>query len=390
MAHNRQLARGGADVVYEREVEHLVARGHQVERFEVTNHDLEAVGRAGAGMRAVWNAAAVRDLTVLFRRFAPDVLHVHTPFPLMSPAVFRVARRLGVATVTTVHGYRYSCPAGTLLRDGRPCRSCVGRRIKLPAVIHGCYHDSRVASAAVGGGLSFHHLIGTLPGAIDRYLALTAFGRDQLIADGVPASKVVVRPNFVLDPGPPRIRRDGHLLFAGRLTEEKGVATLVEAWRGYSGSMRLVVVGDGPLRPLVDALARRDPRVTVTGWLTPGEVLGWVALAEALVFPSEWPEALPLVVLEAFAAGTPVVASDLDNVGELVEPGSSGWRFRAGDPGDLTRVLGLVEGAHRGPLRAGSRACFEARYHPDPVMDQLESIYAEVVARTRVGPVVRP
>jgi glycosyltransferase involved in cell wall biosynthesis len=305
----------------------------------------------------------------------------------MSPAVFRTAHRAGAATVATTHGYRYSCPLGTLRRDGHPCHECVGHRLKVAAVRHRCYKDRLAASLAVASGLSLHHLIGTFSGCVDRFVALTPFLRDVLVDDGIPAARIAVKPNFVADPGPPRAERGGYVLFAGRLTEEKGVRTLVDGWGRYAGPLRLKVAGDGPLRSLVDELAGRDPRVDAPGWQPAEAMVDLLGDAEALVFPSEWYEAMPLTVLQALAAGTPVVVSDLPNVGDLVEEDRTGTRFATGDPGALAAALVRVERGEAVPWRSRARARFESTYREGPVMDALERIYGEAVQARRGGAV---
>jgi len=380
--HNRQLARGGADQVIDAEVAALVARGHTVSALWADNHEIESTGRLRAGVHAVWNLPLCRDLQRRIEGDRPDVVHVHTPFPVMSPAVFRTAHAAGIPTVTTVHGYRYSCPVGTLRRAGVPCHDCVGRQVKYPAVVNRCYKGGVAASVAVSSGLSLHHVLGTFSDCVDRYIALSPFSRRQLIADGIPSRRIVVKPNFVADPGPPHDDRADQVVYAGRLAPEKGIATLVEAWERYAGPLRLLVLGDGDLRPEVEALARRDPRVTVRGWVPPAEVTAAVAQSRALLFPSEWYEAMPLVVLEALAAGTPVVVSDLPNVRDLVQDGESGLHFRTGDPTSLGSALDRLARLDEVRLRRGARTRFELGHREGPVMDALEVVYRSVVAES--------
>jgi glycosyltransferase involved in cell wall biosynthesis len=252
--------------------------------------------------------------------------------------------------------------------------------VKYPAVLHRCYKGGIAASLAVASGLSLHHVVGTFSRCVDRFIALSAFSRQQLIADGIPSERIVVKPNFVADPGPPAVGRAEQVVFVGRLASEKGIATLVAAWEGYTGPLRLVVLGDGDQRALVERLARRDPRVTVRGWVPPDEVATEVGRAAALVFPSEWYEAMPLVVLEALAAGTPVVVSDLPNIRDLVDDGHSGLHFRVGDPADLTRVLERLGTMDLARLQIGARARFEARHREGPAMDCLEAVYRSLAS----------
>ena len=200
-AHNHHAAKGGAMEVLAHERELLLDAGHEVEQYTLPAAEDMRLSGLRAGAKAVWNRDAARDVAALVRSFRADVLHVHTPFPLMSPSVFRAAHAAGVPAVTTLHSYRYSCVVGTCVRDGHICEDCVGKKLKLPGVIHKCYHDSRGASAALTLGLDLHRAAGTFHRAVTRYLTLTEFARKLLIRDGYPVDRILVKPNSVPDPG---------------------------------------------------------------------------------------------------------------------------------------------------------------------------------------------
>ncbi|MCB1006538.1 MAG: glycosyltransferase family 4 protein [Acidimicrobiales bacterium] len=379
--HNRQRARGGADIQLEREADGLAARGHDVDAVIVETTAVEQAGPVRAGVAAFWNRDAVRDVRRAIDGFAPDVVHVHTPFPVMSPAVIRAAAARGVAVVATSQSWRYNCASGVLARDGQVCEECVGRHLKYPAVVHRCYQDRLLPSIAVAGSLSLHHSIGTFAHKVHRLTALTPFMRERIIAEGIAPHRVVVKPNSSPDPGPPLDTRAGTYLFAGRLVDVKGVHTLLDAWRRVPGDLRLVVAGDGPLRPLVDEAAATDPRIDARGWLDGAAVGELLRTSEALVLPSEWYEGLPVVLTEAFAAGTPIIASDVGNFTGLVTPGVDGVHFRVGDPAALADAVGRFDAeADRPAMRAAARATFERSYEAETVLDLLESIYADAIA----------
>jgi glycosyltransferase involved in cell wall biosynthesis len=379
--HNRQLTRGGADIQMEREAEGLRKRGHLVDAVLVDNGQVAEIGRVRAAAKAVWNGQVVGELSARIRSFGPDVVHVHTPFPLMSPAVFVAAHRTGVPVVATSQSHRYNCIKATMLRDGKICEACVGRSVKLPGVRHRCYQDSLPGSAVMTTTMAVHQLGGTFRRCIDRYLALTPFMRERIIAEGIPPSHVVVKPNSAPDPGPPRTEREGYALYAGRFVPEKGIATLLAAWSAFTGPLDLVVVGDGDLRPSVEAAAADDPRITLHGWRDSEGVASLLAGADVLVLPSEWYEGLPVVLAEAFAAGTPVISSDVGNFTDYVEPGVNGTRFSTADPASLRQALDwfVTEADHPG-LRAGARATFDEVFEAERVLDQLESVYRSLVS----------
>ena len=386
--HNEQSAPGGARDVMDHEALLLARAGHEVAQLTLPAAEELHLPAVRAGAKAVWNVEAARETTERIRQFRPDVVHVHTPFPLMSPAVFRAASAEGVPAVTTVHSYRWCCVVGTCFRDGHVCEDCVGSRLKIAGVRHACYHESRAATAALTLGLAVHRAVGTTSHSVSRYLVLTGFMGDLMVRDGYPPELIEVKPNSVADPGTGP-RRDGgarEVFFAGRLVESKGVRTLLTAWeRADTGGLRLVVAGDGELRPLVEAAAARDPSIRFAGWLGEEEVTSRMRAAEAVVVPSLWYEGLPLVILRSLAVGTPVLVSDLENICRDVLVDRAGWSFRTGDADDLARQLAALSAnaGRAAALRPAARASYEARYSPVADLTRLEAIYEEVV-RERV------
>ncbi|QNN54031.1 glycosyltransferase family 4 protein [Nocardioides mesophilus] len=386
LAHSQHSARGGADKVMEQEQELLREAGHEARQYVAADAGSTGQPAWRQAADAVWNNAAYRALRQEIRSFRPDVLHVHTPFPVLSPAAFRAASAEGIPAVTTVHSYRYSCIAGTLRRDGRICEDCVGSQWKTSGLRHGCYHG-RAASAAMTTSLVLHHRSGTFKNDVSRFLTLTEFARAVLVRDGIPADRVVVKPNFVEDPGHPvdYARRDPIALFAGRLVPEKGITTLLEAWRGARGSgARLVIVGDGPLREVVERAAGDDPSIDFRGWQTPEEVGALQARSRLTVVCSEWYEGQPLVLLDALAHGTPLVVSDLDNLSSSVLAAGAGLSFRTGDPGSLGEALSAVLGdpGHAAAMGSRARDLYLRAHTPSAILADLERIYGEVIAES--------
>lgn len=387
--HNHHAALGGAMEVLAHEARLLAAAGHEVEEFTLPAAEDLGLSAVRAGAKAVWNVQASRETARRIRSYRPDVVHVHTPFPLMSPSVFRAARSAGVPAVTTLHSYRWSCVVGTCVRDDRICEDCIGSRLKLPGIRHGCYHDSRAASAALTLGLVLHRAVGTVDG-VTRFLALTDFMRGLMVRDGYPAERIVVKPNSVPDPGVAGRRVGGprEVFFAGRLIDIKGVRTLLEAWRrADTRDLRLVVAGDGDLRPLVEASASVDDTIDYVGWLDEAEVTGRMRDAEVVVVPSQWYEGLPLVILRSLAVGTPLLVSDLENFSQGVVADDTGWTFRTGDAGSLAERLTTLaaDPMLAASLREAARASYEKRYSPEVDLARLEAVYAEVVSEVAAG-----
>ena len=348
----------------------LQEAGHEVHVFETSvTGTLDAL-RAAPG--AIWDAGRAAVIRRLIRRHRPDVVHVHNLFPALSPAVIRAAAGEGVPVVMTLHNFRLMCLPATFLRDGRICEDCAGR-LPWPGVVHGCYRGSRAQSAVLATSLALHRRLGTFE-RVRRFLAVSGFVRDKYIAAGFDPSWIAVKPNFAW-PGPRREGPGGFFLFLGRLSPEKGVATLLRAWREDLG--RLLVVGDGPEAPRLRRLAPSG--VEFVGAVPPEDARRFVADARAVLVPSIWYEAFPRVVVEAYAAGVPVVASRIGALPEVVEDGVTGLLVEPGDPvswaAAIERMLddGLSEHLGEGAYRA-----WATRYTPEANLRRLEQIYAEV------------
>ena len=387
--HNVQAAHGGVDEVIRLERSALSRRGHQVAFVGVeTSEVLRRHGRLGAATRAVTNPDAVRLIGETMADFEPDVVHYHTPFPVMSLAALKVARSRGVASVATCHSFRYSCIAGTLRRQGADCELCVGRRVKTAGVLRRCYHDSFVGSLALTAGLAVHRWGAGWPETVDRFLVMTDFAAHILSQEGVDSGRLVVKANFVEDLGfraTPfgSTGADAHFnfLYAGRLEPEKGIRTLLEAWsaRRVPSGGRLIIAGDGSLRREVSSAAAGDSTVTYRGFLDRERLSAALHEADCVVFPSEWPEAGPtLAMMEAFSVGAPVLAADVANFSDVIDEGVNGWTFGVGDPGHLADQLAAVASQDElslGVVRIGARETYEKHFSEDVVVPKLLAVY---------------
>jgi glycosyltransferase involved in cell wall biosynthesis len=372
-AHNYYLEPGGEDQVFHSEARLLEARGHAVVRHSADNRRTLQMSRLEIAAAAVWNRASGRDLGALVARHRPALVHFHNTFPLLSPACYHAARAGGAAVVQTLHNYRLLCPSALLAHDGGPCESCLGRSLAWPGILRGCYRDSRAATAALATMTAVHRAAGTWTDAVDLYVALTGFARARFVEGGLPAGKIVVKPNFVWpDPGTGP-GTGGYALFAGRLSEEKGLRTLAAAWKRLNGKPPLRAAGDGPLAGALDGI----PGVEPLGRRAREDVLRLMQEASFLVFPSLCYENLPMSILEAFACGLPVIASRLGAMAEVVEDGRTGLLFTPGDVGDLAAKAewAATHPVELGRMRREARAEFEARYTADRNYEALIEVY---------------
>lgn len=259
--HNYYQQSGGEDQVFTAEANLLEAQGHQVLRYTVHNDAVANINPMTLAGVTVWNRAIYRDLRQLLRQEKPQVVHFHNSFPLISPAAYYAARSEGVPVVQTLHNYRLLCPNAVFFRDGQVCEDCLGKFVPWPGVVHACYKESRATTGMVAAMLTVHRVLQTWTETVDLYIALTQFARQKFIQGGLPAEKIVVKPNFVHpDPGPGE-GRGGYALFVGRLSPEKGIGILLTAWEKLRGKVDLKIVGDGPLAPQVVKDVGRLPGV---------------------------------------------------------------------------------------------------------------------------------
>lgn len=331
----------------------------------------------------VWSRTAAAEFDAVVQRFRPDVVHAHNLFPAISPAVAWVARRRGVPFVLTLHNYRLLCPQAMFLRDARVCEDCLGR-VPLPAIRHRCYRGSAAASAVVAAMLVTHRGLGTWRRCVERFVALGEFARGRFVAAGFPAARIVVKPNFVDDPGDPAGQeRSSAVLFVGRLSEDKGVGILADAAR-RAPEVAIRVAGEGPAAGLLAGL----PNVHRLGRLDAAGVLAEMRAARALVVPSLWYEGLPRVLVEACASGLPVIASALGSLAEHVVPGRSGWLVPPGDGDALAAALRIAAGdaPQAARLGRGARAAYEASFTAARTLDALLGIYDDAIAARRAVP----
>jgi glycosyltransferase involved in cell wall biosynthesis len=383
VVHNRYLIRGGEDESVAAEQALLRQNGHEVDLHEERNERVGELGQLRVALRTVWSRESHRRLRQRLGRRKYDLVHIHNFFPLISPAVYYAARAEGVPVVQSLRNYRLVCPNAELFRAGQPCEDCIGRRVPWPGIVHACYRGSRRATTAVATMIAVHKHLQTWQRMVDLYIAVTHFARDKLIAGGLPADRIVVKPNFVEGAPEPGTGAGGYALFVGRLSAEKGLSTVLEAWRRLGHAIPLKIVGEGPLAADVESVAAGPLEVECLGRRPLAEVYELMRGARFLVFPSEWYEPFGRVAIEAFASGTPVIASATGGMAELVDDRRTGRLFRPGDAADLA---GTVEWALAHPqelarMRARARAEFEANYTPERNYQLLMAIYRQALAR---------
>lgn len=376
--HTRYLVPGGEDRVFDLDTAGLREAGHDVDEYVRDNADLGTLSAGQLAATVRWNPEAHDAVRDRIRANRPDVVHVHNTFPLLSGSVVHAARDAGVPVVATLHNYRYFCLNGVAVRRDRPCHDCLGRSA-WRGVLHRCYRDGMAASFAAWRALRLQRSRGTWTEAADRLIAPSRHARDTALRAGLPAERVVVRGHRVPDPGAPapdRPRR--HLLYAGRLSPEKGVGVLLEALRRLTPRPRTILAGTGPLEEAVRACGM--PEVEAAGQRTPGEIADLMRDASLVVAPSVAPETFGLSVVEAFASGAPCVVTDHGALAELVDEGRTGARVPAGDAGALAETLRRLIGDPEalGRMGAAARETYLADHAPEAATRALVDLYREV------------
>ncbi len=377
VAHNRYSSAqpSGENTMVDAEIEQLRGAGVEVLPFLRSSDDigtLPTAQRVLLPVSPIVSPGAVSALKKLIRDERPDLLHLHNPYPLISPWIVRTAQAHGLPVVQTVHNYRQVCVNGLYFRDGHICQDCRGRAFPLPAVVHSCYRGSTAQSVIMATTLTVHRRTWR---RVDRYIALTDAIAAHLRDFGIPDARIVVKPNALADPGPPPPLGEG-FLFAGRLSPEKGLRLLVEAWsrhpEGSLGTLR--IAGDGPLRPVAEAAAEARSDVVFLGPQSQEGVRAARRDSAVLLATSTWHDVLPTVILEALADGRPVLGTALGGIPYLV--GDAGWTVPASV--DALAAALPVAAAGAADLAPLARKRYESTFTPELVTQRLLDLYTEL------------
>ncbi|TWU24008.1 putative teichuronic acid biosynthesis glycosyltransferase TuaC [Novipirellula galeiformis] len=385
LCHNYYQHAGGEDSCFAEEAELLEKHGHTVIRYTRNNDGIGGLNAVLVAGQTIWNPATTRIIREKIKRERIELVHCTNTFPLISPSIYYACNRQRVPVVQSLHNYRLLCANSYFLRDGKVCEACLGKRIALPAIKHRCYRGNLLATTAVVAMQAVHHGIGSWRNHVDKFIALTDFAKSKFIEAGLDEERIAVKPNFV-DPAPEIGRGDGdYALFVGRLSSEKGIEVLLRAWQDERCHLPLRIVGDGPMKERVVQAAANNPRIHFVGFQSADEVFQQMRAARFLVVPSLWYEGLPRTIVEAFAVGTPVIASDIGPLKKLVRPEGGGLRFELGNAQALSDVAAKLcqsrETADQ--LRGLARAEFEAEFSAQANYETLMQIYASAADHCR-------
>ncbi len=347
IVHNYYQVPGGEDTVVANEKKLLEDHGHKVLLYSRNNSELKAFSKLQKLMlpiTTVFNPKTYREIKRIIRENEVDIVHVHNTLNLISPSVYYAAFSCKVPIVQTIHNFRLLCPGATFYRAGYICEDCVSKGLGC-AVKHGCYRGSKIQTLACVISTWIHRGLGTYKKL--NYICLTEFNKKKLLElKGIRESHVFVKPNFVFGSGQEPLveAKKDHFIYVGRLDELKGVKLLFEAWKRMNTSApKLLVCGTGPLEDWCKRFVQENPEcdVELKGFVANKEARKLITNAKALILPTQWYEGFPMTIVEAYSVGTPVIGSNIGNVGDLIQDGVNGYKFQYND------VESLIDAVHR-------------------------------------------
>jgi glycosyltransferase involved in cell wall biosynthesis len=383
MCHNYYQQRGGEDQSFEDEADLLEQNGHDVVRYTLHNDEIRTRSRLDVAWRTVWNPTTYHELRSRIARVRPDVVHFTNSFPLISPSAYFAAQAEKVPILHALRDFRLLCPQGHFLRNHEICESCLTKSLKLPSIVHGCYRGSRAGSVVVSTMIAAHHALRTWGKVIDRYYCASRFARSKFIEGGFPAGRIGLKPNFVFpDPGVGQ-GSGGYAIFAARLSPEKGLRTLLDAWSRLEHPIPLKIAGDGEEAGLAREYSRTHPEVEWLGFVPLKKLMPLVAEASVMIVPSTWYETFGRTIIEAFATGTPVIATRMGAMEELITEGENGYFFERADADGLAARVGqlMADPIRLQHMRRNARAEFEQSYTPAANYRFFRRLLEETVER---------
>ncbi len=381
--HNKYKQFGGEDVAVESESSILIKNKHEVEILYFDNFPIDShVSKITSAFRAIYNFSSARKVAKMILQFKPDIVHIHNLFFIASPSVIYAAHKHKIPVILTLHNYRLICANALLLRNNQICELCTQKKFPLAGIRYKCYRNSAMESALVTSITGIHKLFKTWQNKIHTYITLNEFSRSKLLHSSlhIPAGRMITKPNFVPDPGEGNIVREHFFLFAGRIVKEKGVHVLATAFASMPEN-KIIIIGDGPEKDLLQQQFSSYPNIFFEGQLEKEMVTAYMKRCKAFICPSIWYEGAPLTIIEAFATGTPVIASRLGSMAETITDGFNGLHFTAGDADDMCAKIRLLitETENNSMLYRNARQTYLEKYHPDIHYNAILKIYENAV-----------
>ena len=391
LVHNyyRSVNPSGENMVFDQERSLLESHGHEVEVFNYFSDDIEKKNIIDKMLQAFsipWNYKVYKRIKKVVSEISPDIIHVHNRFPMISPSIFFGIKN--TPCVLTLHNYRIFCSSAVLMRDGKICTKCIDRDSVVPSLFYGCYRKSRILTIPVATSILLHKILKTWKKQVDAFIVFSEFQKKMVILGGCPQEKIHIKPNYYPDiqnnENVKCVHKKKFVLFVGRLSEEKGVKTMIEAWLQWDDAPKLHIVGDGPLRSILESKSA-GKNIHFHGQLNKKETQKYMSAAIILLLPSECYEGFPMVLHEAFFAGTPVIASDLGSLPQIVKNGENGLIFKAGSKKSLINKVEYLINSKKNlnALSKGARLSYESLYSQSKNYNLLMGIYKTAIANMK-------
>ena len=383
LVHNYLRPPSGENIVFEHERSLLEAHGHKIAVYVKKNEEITtwSLGdRIGLPLNVIWSQKSYQEIKRLIQDFKPQIAHFHNIFPLISPSAYYACQQGNIPVVQTLHNFRLICPGALLFRNGKICEECLRKSI-WRGVLSGCYHNSKIHTTGVATMVAFHRLLQTWFKQVTLYITLTKFATKKFINAGFPEHKLVIKPNFLINPPSPEFQNSGFVVFIGRLGEEKGLKILIEAWRNIT-TIPLKIIGEGPMRFELEKIVRElNLSIEILGYRPLQECINYLKNSQFLTLPSICYEGLPMVVLEAMACGKPIIASRIGVLPELIKDKVTGLLFEPGNVNDLVEKIKWMINHKAEAIEMGKRARveFEDKYTADKNYKLLMDIYQKAI-----------
>ena len=384
LCHNFYQQWGGEDQVFLDEAAMLREGGHEVVTYTRHNDDIKNSSRLNVARETFWSRRTFDEVRDLLRAERPQVVHCTNIFPLISPAVYDAAAAEGVPVVQSLHNYRLLCPNAFFVYEGKTCEACLTKTLAWPGIMRKCYRGSTTASSVLAGMTAWHRLMGTWRKKVHTYIALSEFSRRKFVEGGLPADRIVVKANSMDRDPAVGDGSGGYAVCMARLSSEKGIDVLLDAWTRLKRPIPLKILGTGPIEHLAREAAERHSHIEWLGRQAPEQVLEIVGRAACKIIPSVNYEHCPKVLIEANAKGTPVIASNIGALGEMVETGLNGFVV---PPGDAAALAAKVDDVFASPellgaMRVSARQVYERRWKSEHNYRRLVAIYDSVLGGT--------
>lgn len=383
LIHNAYQQFGGEDVAVEQQATLLRNKGYNVRICLFKNQNFSGLkDKIQTSLNAFYNRSSIKLVDREIQIFKPDIIHIHNIFFVASPSVLFVAKKYNIPVIVTLHNYRLLCSNALLLRDGKVCELCINEKLPTHGIKYKCYRSSALESALVTNITGIHKIMGTWKNKVHTYIALTEFAKNKFLNSSlnIGTEQIAVIPNFSDDPGFETIQRENFFLYVGRISNEKGISILLECFAQIP-QHNLIVAGIGPdLEKHMENYGSYS-NIKFVGMQQKNQVLQLMKRCQALVFPSIWYEGLPFTIIESFSVGTPVIASNIGSMSELITHGYNGLHFKVNDVQDLKdSILNFpIIDSEKTKMSRQARETFERLYSQESYFNSIINIYKKAI-----------